>query len=106
MPRPSAATDGSTTIVDMLEELFGNYQAQLQMGLIALLFVMGALLWRMHRQVRTLARTSTMMGESLGTLENKVTFCDAAPAWTFGIGDLMKNLAQRGLLQRSDEVTQ
>jgi fumarylacetoacetate (FAA) hydrolase family protein len=36
--------------------------------------------------------------ESLGTLENKVTFCDAAPAWTFGIGDLMKNLAQRGLL--------
>jgi fumarylacetoacetate (FAA) hydrolase family protein len=36
--------------------------------------------------------------ESLGTLENKVTFCDAAPAWTFGISDLMKNLAQRGLL--------
>jgi fumarylacetoacetate (FAA) hydrolase family protein len=42
-----------------------------------------------------LVRVST---ESLGTLENKVTFCDAAPAWTFGISDLMKNLAQRGLL--------
>lgn len=34
----------------------------------------------------------------LGTLENKVTTCDQAPAWTFGIGELMKNLAQRGLL--------
>jgi fumarylacetoacetate (FAA) hydrolase family protein len=34
----------------------------------------------------------------LGTLENKVTFCDTAPAWTFGIGELMYNLAARGLL--------
>jgi fumarylacetoacetate (FAA) hydrolase family protein len=36
--------------------------------------------------------------EHLGTLENKLTTCDAAPPWTFGIGELMKNLAQRGLL--------
>lgn len=35
----------------------------------------------------------------LGLLENKVTHCDAAPAWSFGIGDLMRNLARRGLLE-------
>ena len=42
-----------------------------------------------------IVRVST---EYLGTLENKVTTCDAAPPWTLGIADLMKNLAQRGLL--------
>jgi fumarylacetoacetate (FAA) hydrolase family protein len=35
----------------------------------------------------------------LGTLENKVTTCDAAPPWNFGVMDLMKNLAARGLLK-------
>jgi fumarylacetoacetate (FAA) hydrolase family protein len=34
----------------------------------------------------------------LGTLENRVTSCKAAPPWTFGIGDLMANLSRRGLL--------
>ena len=34
----------------------------------------------------------------LGVLENKVTTSDAAPPWTFGVGDLMRNLAARGLL--------
>jgi fumarylacetoacetate (FAA) hydrolase family protein len=34
----------------------------------------------------------------LGTLENKVTKCENAPKWHFGIGDLMRNLAGRGLL--------
>lgn len=33
----------------------------------------------------------------LGTLENRVTTCDAAPPWTFGPGALMRNLAARGL---------
>lgn len=42
-----------------------------------------------------LVRVST---EYLGTLENKVTTCDDAPPWTLGIADLMRNLAQRGLL--------
>ena len=37
--------------------------------------------------------------EKLGVLENKVTRCDAAPAWTLGVGDLMSNLAERGLLR-------
>jgi len=36
--------------------------------------------------------------EKLGVLENKVTHCDQAPTWSFGIADLMRNLARRGLL--------
>jgi fumarylacetoacetate (FAA) hydrolase family protein len=42
-----------------------------------------------------LVRVST---EKLGVLENKVTTCDRAPTWSFGIADLMRNLARRGLL--------
>jgi fumarylacetoacetate (FAA) hydrolase family protein len=34
----------------------------------------------------------------LGVLENKVTSCEQAPRWQFGITDLMRNLASRGLL--------
>jgi fumarylacetoacetate (FAA) hydrolase family protein len=40
----------------------------------------------------------TISSERLGTLVNKVTSAKAAPAWSFGIGDLMRNLAARGLL--------
>jgi fumarylacetoacetate (FAA) hydrolase family protein len=36
---------------------------------------------------------------SLGTLVNRVTTSKAAPAWEFGLRDLMRNLASRGLLQ-------
>ncbi|MFL6547353.1 MAG: fumarylacetoacetate hydrolase family protein [Povalibacter sp.] len=36
--------------------------------------------------------------ERLGVLENKVTTCDKAPPWSFGIAELMSNLARRGLL--------
>ena len=35
---------------------------------------------------------------TLGVLENRVTTSAAAPPWGFGIGDLMRNLAERGLL--------
>jgi fumarylacetoacetate (FAA) hydrolase family protein len=35
---------------------------------------------------------------ALGALENKVTTSDRAPPWTFGVGELMRNLASRGLL--------
>jgi fumarylacetoacetate (FAA) hydrolase family protein len=34
----------------------------------------------------------------LGVLENRVTTSKAAPPWSFGISDLMKNLVQRGLI--------
>jgi fumarylacetoacetate (FAA) hydrolase family protein len=36
--------------------------------------------------------------EKLGVLENRVTTCDQAPPWVFGIAELMRNLARRGLL--------
>jgi fumarylacetoacetate (FAA) hydrolase family protein len=39
--------------------------------------------------------------ERLGVLENKVSTCERVPPWTFGIGELMHNLAGRGLLTRS-----
>lgn len=42
-----------------------------------------------------IVRVST---ERLGVLENKVTTCDEAPPWAFGMTDLMRNLAKRGLL--------
>jgi fumarylacetoacetate (FAA) hydrolase family protein len=35
---------------------------------------------------------------ALGRLVNRVTYSDEAPAWRFGIGALMRNLAARGLL--------
>ena len=35
---------------------------------------------------------------ALGTLENKLTTSDRAPPWSTGIGQLMRNLASRGLL--------
>jgi fumarylacetoacetate (FAA) hydrolase family protein len=34
----------------------------------------------------------------LGVLENRVTTSKAAPPWSFGISDLMRNLVRRGLL--------
>jgi fumarylacetoacetate (FAA) hydrolase family protein len=34
---------------------------------------------------------------ALGALTNRVVFSDQAARWTFGIGALMRNLAQRGL---------
>ena len=40
---------------------------------------------------------------TLGVLENKVTTSKAAPPWVFGVGDLMANLAARGLLGASIE---
>jgi fumarylacetoacetate (FAA) hydrolase family protein len=36
--------------------------------------------------------------EKLGMLENRMTWSNQAPPWEFGIGALMRNLAQRGLL--------
>jgi fumarylacetoacetate (FAA) hydrolase family protein len=35
----------------------------------------------------------------LGALENRVTTSDQAPPWTFGAGELMRNLAARNLLR-------
>jgi fumarylacetoacetate (FAA) hydrolase family protein len=40
----------------------------------------------------------TIAADRLGALVNVVTTSDKAPEWTFGVGDLMRNLARRGLL--------
>jgi fumarylacetoacetate (FAA) hydrolase family protein len=40
----------------------------------------------------------TIRAGALGSLVNVMTTSDKAPAWTFGTGDLMRNLARRGLL--------
>ncbi|MFC4723774.1 fumarylacetoacetate hydrolase family protein [Glycocaulis abyssi] len=42
-----------------------------------------------------------LASERLGVLENKVTSCDKAPPWTFGVSALMRNLAARGLLEEA-----
>jgi fumarylacetoacetate (FAA) hydrolase family protein len=40
----------------------------------------------------------TISAEKLGQLVNRVTTSKQAAPWQFGIGDLMRNLADRGLL--------
>jgi fumarylacetoacetate (FAA) hydrolase family protein len=40
----------------------------------------------------------TIAADRLGALTNVVTTSDQAPEWTFGVADLMRNLAKRGLL--------
>ena len=42
---------------------------------------------------------------SLGVLDNLVAHCDEAPPWTFGIAQLMRNLAERGLLGSGARTT-
>ncbi len=39
----------------------------------------------------------TIATPKLGSLTNRVAHCDKVRPWTFGIGSLMRNLAQRGL---------
>jgi fumarylacetoacetate (FAA) hydrolase family protein len=40
----------------------------------------------------------------IGTLQSRVTTSRDAPPWTFGVRDLMRNLAARGLLQNQDRT--
>ena len=40
----------------------------------------------------------TIQSQWLGTLQNRVTHCEAAPPWRFGLRALIGNLAERGLL--------
>jgi fumarylacetoacetate (FAA) hydrolase family protein len=42
----------------------------------------------------------TISSTRLGRLTNEVTFSRDAPAWTLGIAGFMRNLAQRGLIDR------
>lgn len=47
-------------------------------------------------KVGDIVRIST---PKLGMLENRIVHSKNAPPWAFGVGDLMRNLAERGLLQ-------
>ena len=40
----------------------------------------------------------SIRADALGMLVNRVNYCDRVTPWTFGINDLMRNLAGRGLL--------
>lgn len=40
----------------------------------------------------------TITSPRLGSLTNKVVGCEEAPAWNFGLSDLMRNLVRRGLI--------
>ena len=40
----------------------------------------------------------SIRADSLGMLVNRVNYCDKVAPWTFGVNDLMRNLASRGLL--------
>ena len=40
----------------------------------------------------------SIRADALGMLVNRVSHCDKAAPWTFGVNDLMRNLAARGLL--------
>lgn len=41
----------------------------------------------------------SISSQQLGSLVNRVNLCTEIPPWTFGIGDLMTNLAARGVLR-------
>ena len=43
----------------------------------------------------------TISTPTLGGLINRVNHTDRLPPWTFGVGELMQNLARRGLLGRA-----
>ena len=43
--------------------------------------------------------TVTIAASRIGRLVNRVTTSKQAPPWTFGIGDLMRNLSARGLIK-------
>jgi fumarylacetoacetate (FAA) hydrolase family protein len=42
----------------------------------------------------------SITSEHLGCLQNRVTWSHLAPPWTFGLTELMNNLARRGLLDQ------
>jgi PAS domain S-box-containing protein len=98
----------------MLEELFGTFDAQLQFALMVLILVMGAMIWRAHRQISKLAQTSGAMRGSLGKLEqttdvivkieNASTTMQESLGKLEGMADVVTKLTQTSLvMQRSLE---
>jgi PAS domain-containing protein len=54
---------------DWMQELFSTYEAQLQLGLLLLVVMMGLMVFHAHRQISRLTVTSAAMADSLGKLE-------------------------------------
>jgi fumarylacetoacetate (FAA) hydrolase family protein len=51
-----------------------------------------------HGFTHEVADVVTVSSPSLGALSNRVDYCDRIAPWTFGVADLMRNLAARRLL--------
>lgn len=54
----------------MWQELFGNFDSQLQFGLMVLVALMSVVVFRANRQIHSLAKTSDLMRGSLQKLEH------------------------------------
>lgn len=54
---------------ELFQELFGTFEAQLQFALIALTGVMGWMVFRAHRQITRLSKTTADMHRSIAKLE-------------------------------------
>jgi len=104
----------------MLQELFGTFESQLQFALMVLILVMGAMIWRAHRQVSRLSRTSASMAESMHKLERTTEVVSAIAAASRAMqeslqtleasADAVRDLASmsvsmRGSLTRLEEAT-
>ncbi len=51
-----------------------------------------------HGFTHKLGDVVTIRSPALGALSNRIDYCDRITPWTFGIADLMRNLAARGLI--------
>ena len=51
-----------------------------------------------HGFTHKLGDVVTVRSPSLGALSNRVNHCDKIPPWSFGVGELMRNLSARGLI--------
>jgi PAS domain-containing protein len=77
-----------------MDRVLAPLSNQWQLALLALIVVMGALVWRAHRQVRALSKTSVQMQESLGRLERTTESVDKLTKATAAMHDSLERLEQ------------
>ena len=51
-----------------------------------------------HGFTHKLGDVVTVRSPTLGALSNRINYCDRIAPWTFGLGELMRNLSARGLI--------
>ena len=51
-----------------------------------------------HGFTHKLGDVVTIRATALGALSNRINYCDRIAPWSFGLGDLMRNLSSRGLI--------